>query len=267
MGMNTFRYEPRESPPPPATYWKRRFLALVAGLAILAAIAWAFSGVLAADGGGAAAGTAGGSRGPGANAGGGAGTGGSGAHAGGTGSAGSGGPAGSGSSPGPAPSAAASAAAGAGHRSGAGSTPAPSLTQTTAPASGLPGHCKPSQIVISVFSSRSSYRRGQLPEFDVDVVSTADRTCAFNVGPKFLALVVTADGKRIWSSADCVGGRGSLMTNLARGVPTVLPVSWDRERSAPGCAATSRRVRAGSFAAAASDGGITSNPVPFKLRS
>jgi len=232
MGMNTFRYQPRESPSPPATYWKRRFLALVAGLAILAAIAWAFSGVLAANGGGAAAGTVGGSRGHGANAGGGAGTGGSGAPAGGT-----------------------------------GSTPSPSPKQTSAPASGLPGHCKPSQIVISVFSSRSSYRRGQLPEFDVDVVSTADRTCAFNVGPKFLSLVVTAGGKRIWSSADCVGGRGSLMTNLARGVPTVLPVSWDRERSAPRCAATSRRVREGSFAAAASDGGITSNPVPFKLRS
>ena len=266
--MNTFRYQPRESPPPPATYWKRRFLALVAGLAILAAIAWAFSGVLAANGGGAAAGTVGGSRGHGANAGGGAGTGGSGAPAGGTGSAGSGGPAGSGaSSPGPAPTAAASAAAGAGHRSGAGSTPSPGPKQTSAPASGLPGHCKPSQIVISVFSSRSSYRRGQLPEFDVDVVSTADRTCAFNVGPKFLSLAVTAGGKRIWSSADCVGGRGSLMTNLARGVPTVLPVSWDRERSAPRCAATSRRVREGSFAAAASDGGITSNPVPFRLRS
>jgi len=119
--------------------------------------------------------------------------------------------------------------------------------------------------VLSLFSSQNGYGPGQVPEFDVDVVSTSARTCAFNVGPKFLALIITAGGKRIWSSADCVAGRGSLLTDLARGVPTVLPLSWDRQSSAPGCAVTSRPVSAGSFTAAASDGGLASNSVTFKL--
>ncbi len=84
------------------------------------------------------------------------------------------------------------------------------------------------------------------------MVSTASRTCAFNVGPKFLSLVVMAGPKRVWSSADCAEGRASLVTNLARGVPTVLPITWNRQRSAPGCTATSGQVRSGSFTASAS---------------
>lgn len=228
-----------------ATYWRRRFLALLVGLAILAALGWAISGVLPASPGGAAGQ-------PGSH-----GTGG------GTGGAGAGGPAGSVSSPQATPGDTASAA-GASQNSGRASTsPSPAQASDSA---GLPRHCQPSDIVISVFASRGSYHRDQQPEFDVDVVSTADRSCAFNVGPKFLSLVVMAGGKRIWSSADCVGGHGSLMTNLARGVPTVLPVTWDRQRSAPGCAATSRRVRSGSFTASASDGSVASNPVTFRLR-
>jgi hypothetical protein len=120
-------------------------------------------------------------------------------------------------------------------------------------------------VVLSLFSSQDSYGRGQLPEFDVDVVSTSAQTCAFNVGPRFLALVITAGGKRIWSSADCVAGPGSLLTDLARGVPMVVPLSWDRETSAPGCRVTSRQVTPGHFAAAASDGDLASNPLTFTL--
>jgi hypothetical protein len=120
-------------------------------------------------------------------------------------------------------------------------------------------------VVLSLFSSQESYGRGQLPEFDVDVVSTAAATCAFNVGPRSLELVITAGGKRIWSSADCVAGPGSLLTSLVRGVPTAVPLFWDRETSAPGCRVTSRQVTAGRYAAAASDGGLASNPLTFTL--
>jgi hypothetical protein len=237
MWMNTFRYQPGERQPLPLTYWRRRFLALVVGLAILALIAWAFSGVLAVSGRPAAA-TGHRSQ----------------AHGGGA--PGSRAAAHTWSSPTPSP---ASSTAPAG---------------STAPASPAPGAaspgslraCAPGDVVLSLFPGQDSYARGQLPEFSVDVVSTSAATCTFNVGPKFLVLVITtAGGKRVWSSADCVAGQGSLPTDLARGVPTVLPLSWDRETSGPGCKAASRQVTAGSFAAAASDGSLASNSVTFTL--
>jgi hypothetical protein len=233
------------------TYWRRRFLALLAGLAILAVIAWAFSGVVGASGGNLAASS--GRDSPGHRA-----------HPGGTASAGS-------RPSGPSGSLAATKASlpSPGVSSPGGTAPvSPSPEPTQAVGLAPPGPvraCNPGDVVLSLFSSQASYGPGQLPEFSVDVVSTSARTCAFNVGPRFLDLVITAAGKRVWSSADCVAGRGSLQTDLGRGVPTAVPLSWDRESSAPGCKAPSRQVTAGNFAAAASDGGLVSNSLAFKL--
>jgi hypothetical protein len=242
--MNTFRSHPGDGQPLPTTYWKRRFLALVAGLAVLALIAWAFSGLLGA--GGAAAGAGHGSAGRQARL---------------TGGHGNGRTSGS-AVPQASPSPARSTQPG----SPAPPSPTPGPTPSAGPASsGAARACEPGEVVLSLFASQGSYAGGQLPEFDVDVVSTAGKTCAFNVGPRFLTLVITAGGKRIWSSADCVAGPGSLLTDLARGVPTVVPLSWDRETSAPGCRVTSRKVTPGSFAAAASDGGLASNLLTFTL--
>ncbi len=52
--------------------------------------------------------------------------------------------------------------------------------------------CRPADVVLSLFASQDRYGPGQLPAFTVDVVSTSPRTCTFNVGPKFLAVVITA---------------------------------------------------------------------------
>jgi hypothetical protein len=125
--------------------------------------------------------------------------------------------------------------------------------------------CTPGDVVITVFASQGSYAPGQPPEFDVDVVSTADGTCTFNIGPRYLALVITAGRKRVWGSADCAAAPGSLVTGLARGVPAVLAVDWDLQTSAPGCTAVPRQAAAGNYLATASGGGVTSNSVTFRL--
>lgn len=234
------------------TYWRRRFLALVAGLAILAVIAWAFSGVV---GGESPAASSGHAPGHGARPG----------RAALAGSRSAGTSDSRGAVKASPPSPGASSPANADSTTPASPSPEPRQAAGPVPPGSAKAACKPGDVVLSLFSSQASYGPGQLPEFDVDVVSTAARTCAFNVGPGFLAVVITADGKRIWSSADCVAGQGSLLTDLARGVPTVLPLSWDRETSAPGCKATSRQVATRSLAAAASDGGQSSNSVTFTL--
>jgi hypothetical protein len=119
--------------------------------------------------------------------------------------------------------------------------------------------------VLSLFTSQDSYGPGQLPVFDLDVVSTSPRTCTFNVGPKFLALVITSGGARIWSSADCVAGAGSLVTDLIKGVPAVLPISWGRQTSTPGCADPATGVPSGTYTAAASHGRLVSKKVAFRV--
>ena len=125
--------------------------------------------------------------------------------------------------------------------------------------------CKPGDVVISLFVGQDSYGQGQLPEFDVNVVSTAATTCRFNVGAKRLSLVVRAHGKRVWASAECAAGHAALTTNLTRGVPVIVPVSWNRQTSALSCQGTGRQAPAGRYSASASDGGVASNRVRFTI--
>ena len=253
MGQNAFRNQAQKRALRPATYWRRRFFSLVAGFGVLSLIAWAFSGALA------------------------------------VGQAGSQAPASRASShpvlspdPGatpPAPASPAGPASGPGQQPPARARARARTHQDRAPARATatsPGHtaklprtarraCRPADVVLSLFASQDRYGPGQLPAFTVDVVSTSPRTCTFNVGPRFLAVVITAGGARIWSSADCVAGAGSNLTELVKGVPAVLPVSWGRETSSPGCFAPATRVHAGTYHAAAIDGRLVSRKEAVRI--
>jgi hypothetical protein len=240
---HTARVGHDQRPDPPvgaATYWKRRFFVLAAGLAVLAVIAWGLSGALNS---GRAAGLAG--RGAHSHA-----------HS---------------SSPGPASSASQTPSnSPAPSPSATSSTPAAKRkTQNPPPtAHGPTGNCPRRDVVLSLFPAQTSFSRAQPPQFSVDVVSTASRTCTFNVGPKFLTVTITAGKDRVWGSADCLKltGRGVLLTKLVRGIPTVLPVTWDLRTSVPGCSQPQSRARSGSYAAVATDDGLSSAPAEFRVR-
>ena len=129
-----------------------------------------------------------------------------------------------------------------------------------------PKFCSWHSVVISTSASQVQFTSGQRPSFSLSVVSTQPADCSFNVGPGHLALVIKEGPARIWSSADCVKGAGSLVTALRRGVPTVVAIGWDKKTSAPGCSGLARSVPAGTYTAYAVDGSLTSAPVTFRLR-
>jgi hypothetical protein len=249
--------------PQAAVYWRRRFVALLIGLAVLALVAWAFSGAVGGSGApaGASDGSAQSGAGQQANGGAGqagagqAGTGQAGAGQAGTGhggtghsGAGHGGTGGTGST--------------ASHKAGAGAASDRHGKRTRV---SRPRPCPSGDVVLSLFTSQENYTVGQMPQFDVNVVATADQTCTFNVGARHVALIIRAGSVRVWGSADCVQGAGNLVSDLQRGVPTVLPISWNRQASSPGCPNTSSQMRAGTYSAAVADGGLVSNSVTFRI--
>jgi len=81
----------------------------------------------------------------------------------------------------------------------------------------------------------------------VHATSDERQPCRFNMGAKFVSVVVTLSGQRVWSSADCVSGDGSNMVVINRNTPAVLRLSWDRKTSSPGCTGTARLVRPGEY--------------------
>ena len=167
----------------------------------------------------------------------------------------------------------------------ASATPSPTVTPT--PSSSATGHaaakrhpagrarktaagataaCPHADLVLSLTSARYSYPAHAQPEFGVDVVSTASGRCSADLGASHLHVVIRSDGKQIWDSANCAG-LAPRATTLARGVPATVPITWNRKTSAPGCRAAHRAVRPGTYTATAYMGNLSSRAVIVVLRA
>jgi len=223
---------------PQAVYWRRRAVALLIAMAVLSLITWAFFGALGLSAGPSGAapshrGTSHGQAGPGGSGPGGAGQGAAG-----------------GSNTQSPNSGSAGLGAGANPAASSGSRPRP---------------CSRGDIVLSLLASQRAYASPRLPQFSIDVVGTGQPTCTFNVGARHVALVIRSGSVRVWSSADCPQGSGSLLLDLQRGVPTTLSITWNRQTSSPGCTGPSSAMPAGTYSATVTDGGVASNSVTFRL--
>ncbi len=130
----------------------------------------------------------------------------------------------------------------------------------------LPAFCGRRDIVLSVFAGQTQFGPKDSPTFELSIVSTQPAECTFNIGSAHLVLVIKEGPATIWNSADCPTGTSSLDAALARGVPTVVTVTWNRKTSAPGCSGRTTPVPAGAYTAYAEDGTLTSQPVPIRLR-
>jgi hypothetical protein len=255
MRDGTLRYAPNTPGvrvegrgPGGGTYWRRRFVVMGVCLALLAAAAWSLSDTFTVQPSESAAR--------------------SGISSSGAGAAGDTSPAGS--------------AARRGHvvatnsHSGSKSRHAPGAVPPTAQAPGSaaaggfggvrPGFCPWHAIVLSVTANQVQFGPVQQPVFRLSVVSTQRTACSFDIGRGHLALVIREGSARIWSSGDCVSGSGSLITALGRGVPEVVAMAWNKNRSSPGCSGPVRLVPPGSYTAYGVDGPLVSAPLSFRLR-
>ncbi len=245
----------------PDSYWRRRVIALVAGLSLLGVVAWAFSGggkpvgpapktsqasgvvpAVADSGAPSAAGT--GAASPGAAT----------DHL-----TVSGLPS---SSSGPDRSASGEPTTGSSAlarvQGAAGAASSGSGTQSG-------GDCSPRAVVLSLFTGRTDYYGGQDPEFEVDAVSTAAGACTFGIGPKKLQVVVMSSGRIIWDSADCASGQANRVAELRRGVPSQESVSWNRTISLPGCVRLASAPPPGTYQVQARTASVASPVRTFKL--
>jgi hypothetical protein len=135
---------------------------------------------------------------------------------------------------------------------------------SNSPASGAALACVPGAVTLRLSSPQYWYQAGTIPSFTVHAVSHEAQPCRFNMGTKFVSVVI-ASAQRMWSSADCVSGSGSHMTVLARGRPAVLRVSWNRRTSSPGCRGTSHAVAPGEYTVIAIAGRLRSKTVNLVL--
>jgi hypothetical protein len=78
--------------------------------------------------------------------------------------------------------------------------------------------------------------------------------------------VIKSGPARVWGSSDCTSGGGSQVTKLARGVPYMLHISWNRKTSVPRCRLAATVARPGTYTATVWSGQLNSNTLVFVLR-
>jgi len=273
---------------PPAVYWRRRAVALAVGIGLLTILVWAVNGTLSSGATATPGGHAGSSpgHGHGGPGGGGAGYGGSGhggSEHGGTGPGGTrgGGHGGAGAGAAASPSVPSTAPAGAAGGSGPASpspdVPAPpSGSPSAAPAGGAPDSgatpradqvpaCGPGDVALSLFTPKYWYERAQLPQFVVAAASASGRPCRFNMGARYVAVVVNYGTERIWSSADCTHGASSRGVVLTREHPAVSWITWNRRTSVPGCRPAGHSVKGATYTVTAVSGRLRSQGMVIVL--
>lgn len=125
--------------------------------------------------------------------------------------------------------------------------------------------CPVADIELSLAASQPSYLPQQLPEFKVDIISTADYSCTFDVGARHVLLEISAGTAHVWTSADCAEGLASRLATLHRGVPDVVEMTWDDQYSTAGCPMPGRAAPSGSYTATAAADSAVSKGVTFQI--
>jgi hypothetical protein len=125
--------------------------------------------------------------------------------------------------------------------------------------------CAPGAIVLSLFTSQSSYPKGARPKFSVYAVSTSATACTLPYGAGSVEVVATRHGQVVWDSAAC-GAPAAKQVRFTLGVPQVLTMTWNPRAVAPaGCAGSLAAGAWGTFDAVAMSHDQTSPVRTFKL--
>jgi len=111
------------------------------------------------------------------------------------------------------------------------------------------------------------YSAGQNPTFNVILHNQGSGNCRFDVSGKGVVVTVASvdnGGKQVWTSSTCAGAAD--LRVLGPGDGYTEQVKWQREQSVTGCPANPPSVTAGTYAIAASVGGVASATVQFQLQ-
>lgn len=151
------------------------------------------------------------------------------------------------------------------------SQPAHNARVTAAKASTAARHrrrsgCATGNVVVTLRTSQQVYPRRAKPRFTIDVVNIGRWPCTFDMGTRALRLVITSGRVRVWGSADCAHGKAPVLARLARGVPYVTHVGWNRHGSGEGCRSVRHSASPGTYVANVTNGTRHSPAVTFVLR-
>lgn len=144
----------------------------------------------------------------------------------------------------------------------------PSPTEPAAaekPEAAGPALCADGSVRVSATTDALSYPAGATPVLTMTVTNDGSEPCDVNVGTSQMEFSITSGSDRIFSSVDCQQGGEDLLKTIEPNSVETAKFSWERQRSAPGCAEVPSNPNPGTYMFTARLGSITSEHTVFEL--
>ncbi|GAA1762233.1 hypothetical protein GCM10009767_21430 [Kocuria aegyptia] len=172
----------------------------------------------------------------------------------------------------PAPEAATASAAAASEEPFADFTPRPdesasasaSAPVTGAATAGPVEECGP-DLAVRAATDRESYPGDVEPVLVLTLENTGEDSCRVNAGTSRMVYEVTSGADTVFDSRHCQAGSEDAEVTLEPGQEESARLTWNRLRTAEGCAEAGGEARAGYYRLVTSLGERTAEPVPFVL--
>ncbi|MCC3289451.1 MULTISPECIES: hypothetical protein [unclassified Arthrobacter] len=125
--------------------------------------------------------------------------------------------------------------------------------------------CPAESVLVTAATDAQVYPAGATPILALTVTNTGESACEINVGTSQMEFSVASGSDRIFSSTDCQDGGEDYLKKVEPGASETANFTWDRNRSAPGCAAVASNPNPGYYVFTAKLGEVTSETAVFEL--
>jgi hypothetical protein len=128
----------------------------------------------------------------------------------------------------------------------------PKHTKSSKPASSssskpAPARCQPGDLDVSAVVAQPSYRVGEEPMLELQVINNGSAPCVQDLADKQVELRVYNGESRVWGSHDCQVQTGTSDRTLPVGHAVRVSITWTGLSSQKGCNTTRQRVGAGTY--------------------
>lgn len=127
------------------------------------------------------------------------------------------------------------------------------------------GHCAPTDIEVRAGTSHEVYDASTAPLLIMEIENVGSEECALDVGTAEQQFRVTTGGREIFSTAQCELNGESLELEFEPGQTERAQMLWPRSESAVDCSEPAE-LTTGDYELTVSVSGISSQPHTFELR-
>ncbi|WP_238986145.1 hypothetical protein [Kocuria sp. SM24M-10] len=120
-------------------------------------------------------------------------------------------------------------------------------------------------LAVRASTDRESYREGEEPVLVLTLENTGDDPCTVNAGTSQMVYEVSSGADTVFDSRHCQAGSEDAERTLEPGQEESARLTWNRQRTAEGCAEAGGEAQPGYYRLLVSLGERTSEPAAFVL--